>query len=56
MTYECEIKDQPAQPTISRRTHAAVGDLPQVLGQTFGAIMQYLGEAGEQPVGAPFVA
>jgi len=56
MTYQCEIKDQAAQPTLSLRTHAAVGQLPQVLGQTFGAIMQYLGELGEQPVGAPFVA
>ncbi len=56
MTYVCEIKDQSAQPTISLRTHAAVGDLPQVLGQTFGAIMQYLGEQDEQPTGAPFVA
>jgi effector-binding domain-containing protein len=56
MNYQCEIKDQVAQPTLSFRTHAAVGQLPQVLGQTFGAIMQYLGELGEQPVGAPFVA
>ena len=55
MTYHCEIKDQTAQPTLSLRTHAAVGDLPQLLGQTFGAIMRYLGELGEQPVGAPFV-
>ena len=56
MTYQCEIKDQAAQPTVSLRTRAAVGQLPQVLGQTFGAIMQYLGELGEQPVGMPFVA
>ena len=56
MTYPCEIKDQAAQPTLSIRTHAAVEQLPQVFGQTYGAIMQYLGELGEQPVGMPFAA
>jgi effector-binding domain-containing protein len=56
MTYQCEIKDQPAQPTLSVRTHAAVEQLPQVFGQTYGAIMQYLGELGERPVGMPFAA
>jgi effector-binding domain-containing protein len=56
MTYQCEIKDQSAQPTLSIRTRAAVSQLTQLLGQTYGAIMQYLGELGEQPVGAPFVA
>ena len=56
MTYQCEIKDQPAQPTLSVRTRAAIGQLPQLLGQTYGAIMQYLGELGEYPVGMPFTA
>ena len=56
MTYQCEIKDQPAQPTLSIRTRAAAGQLTQLFGQTFGAIMQYLGELGEYPVGAPFGA
>ena len=56
MTYQCEIKDQAAQPTLSIRTHAAVEQLPQVFGQAYGAIMQYLGELGEQPVGMPFAA
>jgi effector-binding domain-containing protein len=56
MTYQCEIKHQPAQPTLSIRTRAAVGQLPQLFGQTYGAIMQYLGELGEQPVGMPFAA
>lgn len=56
MTYQCEIKDQPAQPTLSIRTRASVGQLSQLLGQTYGALMQYLGELGEHPVGAPFSA
>ena len=31
-------------------------DLPQALGKAYGAIMQYLGELGMPPAGAPFVA
>lgn len=56
MSYPCEIKEQPAQPTLSIRTRAAVQALPQLLGQSYGAIMQYLGQLGEQPAGMPFAA
>ncbi|MFA7467598.1 MAG: GyrI-like domain-containing protein [Desulfotomaculaceae bacterium] len=38
------------------RTRAAVGNLPQVLGNAYGAIILYLNELGEQPSDAPFVA
>ncbi|KJS11511.1 MAG: transcriptional regulator [Desulfotomaculum sp. BICA1-6] len=56
MEYNIELLEQPAQSVLSIRTRAAVGDLPQVLGNAFGAIMLYLGEIGEHPLGAPFVA
>lgn len=56
MPYQCELKQQPAQPALTVRLHAAVQDLPQLFGQTYGAIMQYLGELGEQPTGMPFAA
>jgi effector-binding domain-containing protein len=56
MSYECEAKEQPTQPTSSIRTSTPVQDLPQVLGKAYGAIGQYLGELGEQPVGPPFAA
>lgn len=56
MQYKIELLEQPAQPVISIRTRAAVGDLPQVLGSAYGAIMLYLGELGEHPSGAPFTA
>ncbi|HZY42650.1 MAG TPA: GyrI-like domain-containing protein, partial [Anaerolineae bacterium] len=42
--------------TLSVRTRAAAGQLPQLFGQTYGVIMQYLGELGEQPVGMSFAA
>jgi len=56
MSYQCELKQQPAQPALSVRTHAAVQDLPTLFGKIYGGIMQYLGELGEQPTGMPFAA
>ena len=56
MSYQCEAKEQPTQPTLSIRTRTPVQDLPQELGKAYGAIGQYLGELGEQPVGPPFAA
>ncbi len=56
LSYTCEIKGQPKRPTLSVRTHAVVQDLPQLFGQIYGALMQYLGEMGEQPTGEPFAA
>ncbi len=56
LSYACEIKDQPERPTLSVRTHAAMQDLPQLFGQIYGALMQYMGETGGQPAGEPFAA
>jgi len=56
MSYNCEIKEQTTQPTLSIRTRAAVQDLPRVMGEAFGAIAQYLGMSGKAPVGPPFAA
>jgi effector-binding domain-containing protein len=56
MEYQCELVDHPAQPALTVRTRSSVQDLPQLLGKTFGAIMQYLGELREQPAGGPFTA
>lgn len=56
MSYKIEMHEQAAQPVLSIRTRAAVGDLPQVFGAAFGAIMKYLEELGENPSGEPFAA
>ncbi len=55
MLYQCEILEQPAQPTLTIRTRTSVQDLPQVIGKSYGAIAQYLGELGISSVGHPFV-
>lgn len=56
MSYKCEIFEQVAQPTLTICTHTPVAKLPQVLGESYGAIGQYLGSLGVTPGGAPFVA
>jgi effector-binding domain-containing protein len=56
MEYQVELLDRPAQPTLAIRTRTPVQSLPQVLGQAYGAIIQYAGQLGFQPSGAPFVA
>jgi effector-binding domain-containing protein len=56
MSYKCEVIDRPTQLALTIRTHAAVQDLPAVLGQAYGAIGQYLSQIGQMAAGAPFVA
>jgi effector-binding domain-containing protein len=56
MSYTCELIDRPAQPTLSIRTHSSVQNLPATLGPAWGAIAQHLGQLGQSPAGAPFVA
>ncbi len=56
MSYNCQIKQQSAQPTLSIRTKMTVQDLPQALGKAYGDIAQYLGQMGEQPGGPPYAA
>lgn len=56
MDYKFELSEPPAQPVLSIRTRTAVGNLPQELGQAYGAIIQYLHEIGEEPVEAAFAA
>ena len=56
MTYKCELIERSAQPTLSVRTRTTVQDLPQTFGAAYSKIMQYMGELGETPGGAPFAA
>lgn len=56
MSYSCTMQESSPQAVLSIRTHTAVQDLPQLLGQGYTAIGQYLGELAEQPAGPPFAA
>lgn len=56
MSYKCEVREQAAQPTLAIRVKTTAQALPQLLAKAYGAIAQYLAEAGEQAAGPPFVA
>ena len=56
MNYQCKLTNRDAQPTLVVRKRAPVQQLPQVLGQAWGAIMQYAGRNGLMPAGPPYVA
>jgi effector-binding domain-containing protein len=56
MAITCELKEQTPQPVLSKRFRAPVEKLPEVLGETFQAVIQFLTEAGEQPAGPAFAA
>ena len=54
--FPCEVKEFETRPTLSIRFRSPVQDLSQHFGRVYGSIIQYLGELGEQPVGAAFGA
>ncbi|MGB7875640.1 MAG: GyrI-like domain-containing protein [Anaerolineales bacterium] len=56
MDFQCEIKEQAAQPTLSIRTRTPIDRLPGLLGESYGRIAGYLAELGEEPAGPPFAA
>jgi effector-binding domain-containing protein len=55
MSFKCEIKEMPAQPALAIRTRTSLQNLPQTIGECFGKVINYLGQNGEQPAGAPYV-
>jgi len=56
MMFKFELSEQKAQPVLSIRARTAVENLPKVIGKSYGKIMQYLAELGEQPADAPYTA
>ena len=56
MSYPCELKEQPAQPTLALRTRASVEQLGRVLGEAHGAIDRHMGELEEPCAGPPYAA
>lgn len=56
MFYPCEIKDQPAQPTLVVKTVLPAAELPGAIGAAYGAVLAHLNALGETPAGPPFVA
>ena len=56
MGYPCKIRKQEVQPFLAIRVRTPISDLPTNLGESYGAIMEYLSGLGEHPAGMPFSA
>jgi effector-binding domain-containing protein len=54
VSYNCEKLEREAQSALSVRSKTSIQQLPQLLGETYIKIIQYLEEQGETPAGAPF--
>ncbi|HHU86063.1 MAG: hypothetical protein ACOX86_01310 [Pelotomaculaceae bacterium] len=55
MRLDLELSEQEEQPVMYIRTRTALSGLPKVIGNSYGAIINYLTEIGEQPADAPKV-
>ncbi len=56
MSITCEIKEQILQPVLSKRFRTPVEKLPEMLGETYREIVQFLTISGKQPAGPAFAA
>ncbi len=56
MNYNIELKEKSVQPVLAVIKTTSIGNLPQEIGKSYGSIMQYLSELGEQPADVPFTA
>lgn len=54
--YDFVVEQKAAQPAMSIRRRTRLENLPQVIGQSYKAIMAYLSEKGAHPAGAPYTA
>ena len=52
--FPCELKHEAKRPTLSIRFRAPVGELQKHFGEVYGAIVGYLAERGDEPVGPAF--
>ncbi|MHC1721091.1 MAG: GyrI-like domain-containing protein [Clostridiaceae bacterium] len=56
MTWNIELKEKGLRYTLLIKKTTSVGELPKIIGENYMKIFRYLGELGEQPTDAPFVA
>jgi effector-binding domain-containing protein len=56
MNYPCAIKEKESQPFLAIRLRTPASDLPAKIGESYGAIMGYLGGLDKHPVDMPFLA
>ncbi|NLI91460.1 MAG: GyrI-like domain-containing protein [Peptococcaceae bacterium] len=54
--FKIELLEQQAQPVLAVKTKTRMEDLPRIIGESYGKIMGYMSELGEQPADAPYTA
>ncbi|MEZ4571027.1 MAG: GyrI-like domain-containing protein [Thermomicrobiales bacterium] len=54
MNATFRIEERSAQPALTKRMRVPASDLPAFFAETYGSIMQRLGELGQHPAGPPF--
>lgn len=55
MTYDIQVRRVPSQQLLTVTRHVLAPDLPQAIGEGFGALHRHLTAHGAQPSGAPLV-
>lgn len=55
MSYDCELIERKTQKVLSIRKRTSLQQLPQLLGESYTRIMQYIGEQRTILSDAPFV-
>jgi effector-binding domain-containing protein len=53
---EISLKKEAAQPVVYIRTHTSIDRLPELIGESYSKIMNYMQEVGAQPSGEPYTA
>jgi effector-binding domain-containing protein len=56
MSYIFQIVETEKQPVLSVQITTSVGKLPNIVGEVYGAIVKYIDESGEEPLGPAFIA
>lgn len=56
MSYLFQIVETEKQPVMSVLTTTSVGNLPKLVGEVYGSIVNYLVQKGEEALGPAFIA
>lgn len=56
MGYIFQIVETEKQPVLSVQKTTSVSNLPNVIGEVYGAIVKYIVECGNEPLGPAFIA
>lgn len=56
MSYIFQIAETEKQPVLSVRLTTSAANLPEIVGKTYGSVLNHIVESGEEPLGPAFIA